>query len=95
MYNGSTKEIQIKFADPYTKKQTTKKSAISLDLAEGEYIHSMIANSEWFEVQIRKKGEFSSPRRFIGSTQFKKLVPQSYYKSQYIDPKTDNFVLSV
>lgn len=94
-YNDVSKEIEIKYADPYTKKQMTKTSAIDLSISSDEYIHSMIANSEWFEIQIRKKGAFYSPRRFIGSTEFKKLVPSSFIKSQLIDPKTDSFILSV
>ena len=95
IYNNASKKLEITHTDPYLKQQVTNLSEIALNLEGDEYIHSMIANSEWFEIQVRKKGVFSSPRRFIGSTGSKKLVPSSFYHSQFIDPKKDSFILSV
>lgn len=61
-------QITVSYQDPFSKQKLTKSGIVKLELKEDEYIHNMVANSEWFEITIRKKGVFGSPRRYIGAT---------------------------
>ena len=91
-YDHEKKEVTIWAASQYTGEVVSETGPVFLELKEGEYISGMYGNSQWFEIQIRKKSELASPRRVFGSSTFDKLIPD--FVKPDIDLKKDSYIVS-
>lgn len=91
-YDSKNQKVRVCSINQYTGKQSCSEGPGNLNLQDGEYIDAMFGNSQWFEIQIRKVGTLSSPRRIFGSSNFDKLVPEEA-KSE-INLEKDYYILS-